>query len=203
MAKDKEPKESAFEKNLRDSYLQSVVGFNLLNGKNNPLGQSGERAGEIAEYNFLRDEKTHKTRDELYQSELKYAKENGISAKPERPSDYKVIKYSKQIVEESKQKVTLKGLAKIAKDSGAKIDFEIPQGIEKMTLEKIMPFLQEVEGDTDKLSKENKAFIEMYKLLSQSYDMAIAQKITGNTYWEGINTQGKKVVEEYSPKKKE
>src|SRR4030042_3886239 len=189
------------KKTLESKLIQSTIGSNLV--KSQPYEYAGrlglQSAESVYEQTMLSDE-AKKIRDGLYTDKLKEGKQIGVAGEPAYPSNYdvslKLMKEANEVMAVAK----LSELEKIAKETGAKLSFEVPAELKDFsTVELIKKEYNPKTGEVDikKLDEKEKDALGFYQTLSEAYMRACALKASKANYFADLNAQGKQIADKY------
>ena len=189
------------KKSLEKIVYQKVTGANQL--KSNPFeyGQLGLSAGEKTYKEFHDDVEIKKIKDEIYKEKLEHGKALGVYGEPIYPTNYDVsIKIAEQ-VEEHKTLVPLKILEEIVKNLAKDFDFRfsVPEQLKEMSAVEIL--MKKQRGA--KLTEQENDALSVYKILSDSYNRAVALKIGKRGYFADINAFSEQLAQKYKKPEKQ
>lgn len=199
---DEEKFQDNLESILNSEFNQAVLATNSL--RKDPLtGKTGSGIGENQYAAIMRSEDANKLRDEIYESEKARYERLGVADTAQRPSDAQISAYVLQNINDALENLELGRLEQIAKDKSGKLDFEVPENLKTLSYREIISkYARNREIKLEDLNKDEQTAVSLYNLLTETYKFSVKVDFLRENYLEGINATGKKLTEEYSPKKK-
>ncbi len=193
------------KKTLESKFIQSTVGSNLV--KTNPYlytGELGFRSAESLYDQTMSSDDAKKLKEQIFNQRIKEGKELGVAGEPSYPSGYDV---SFQIMKQLGEVLSISRLAELEKavqDSGAKLDFKVPDELKDYISSELINKSVGEDGKIDikSLSKQEQDALGLYQVLSESYKRACALKASQANYFADLNAQGKQIADFYKKEEK-
>ncbi len=194
---------------LEHKIMQDVVGGNAVQQNPYMLGQLGLQSGKQTYLEAKLSDGFNEKRREVQAAEIMEQQRLGIAENP-TISDYHVVKAYMNQLNEIQALATLEELEYHAKEVNAKLDYEVPEDLKKISEYGMMMEAKE-KGLIDEAGRVNIAKLgdkyilamEFKQNLTQAYERACAVNSAQGNYFADISQEGKKLVEAYERLKKE
>ncbi|MBI5803229.1 hypothetical protein HY448_00905 [Candidatus Pacearchaeota archaeon] len=187
------------ESNLVNKLFQQVRGYNLVRGNPFVYGQSGLSSAVESYGGVVASQDYNTQRAEILAERRAEGEQLGVFGEP-TATDYDISLQIARIIQSSKQQVKLGKLEEITKTlTGPAFTFSVPKELKDYTaLDLIVKSSQG--GKESKLSGPEQDALEVYGLLSKTYDRGAALKMTSSNSYADFNKVGEAISEKYKPK---
>jgi len=176
---------------LTNKLFQGVIGAN--GGMSNPMafGALAQPGIKSAYGDVTGSEDFQKKRTEGYDEIVKAYQEMGVYGEPSMPSNADVSAKIAQQVTQVQQMAKISELEALAKDAGAKLDFEIPEALKGYSLFDVAKEGSKVDDAT------KRAVMGTYQVLTTAYSRGCT--LAGIDYFKDLTEAGKNIVDQYAP----
>lgn len=183
---------------LENVVFQNTVGANLIKSHPEQYGQLGIQNADDKYQNIMTSEDVQKIRQKSYDEKKKQGDALGVAGEPSI-SNYDITLKIVQQIQEVMAIAPIGYLEEIVKPIvGDTLTFKTPDELKEISY---MALMQKQQSG-DKLTDQEKDALKIYGLLNESYMRNSAQKIVGENYLAGINSEGEKIAKKYEKSKK-